>query len=58
MGIDRVCAFPLFDMLKPWPIGWFDRQVGGGFGIMLDDIIAAIFAIAIVAALAHWLPAL
>lgn len=50
--------FRFFDMLKPWPIGWFDRQVGGGFGIMLDDIIAAIFAIAIVAALAHWLPAL
>ncbi|HGJ5863385.1 MAG TPA: phosphatidylglycerophosphatase A [Arsenophonus nasoniae] len=50
--------FRFFDMLKPWPIGWFDRQVDGGFGIMLDDIIAAIFAIAIVAALAHWLPAL
>lgn len=50
--------FRFFDMLKPWPIGWFDRQVGGGFGIMLDDIIAAIFAFVIVAALAHWLPAL
>lgn len=37
-------------MLKPWPIGWFDRQVGGGFGIMLDDIIAAILL------LLSWLP--
>lgn len=50
--------FRFFDMLKPWPIGWFDRQVGGGLGIMLDDIIAAIFAMVIVAALAHWLPVL
>ncbi|MFS1562728.1 MAG: phosphatidylglycerophosphatase A [Candidatus Arsenophonus phytopathogenicus] len=50
--------FRFFDMLKPWPIGWFDQQVGGGLGIMLDDIIAAIFAMVIVAALAHWLPVL
>jgi len=50
--------FRFFDMLKPWPIGWFDRQVGGGLGIMLDDIIAAIFAMVIVAALAQRLPVL
>ncbi|SPP32352.1 Phosphatidylglycerophosphatase A [Arsenophonus endosymbiont of Aleurodicus floccissimus] len=50
--------FRFFDMLKPWPIGWFDRQVGCGLGIMLDDIIAAIFAMVILAALAHWLPVL
>lgn len=50
--------FRFFDMLKPCPIGWFDRQVGGGLGIMLDDIIAAIFAMVIVAALAQWLPVL
>ncbi|RXK34401.1 phosphatidylglycerophosphatase A [Arsenophonus endosymbiont of Bemisia tabaci Asia II 3] len=50
--------FRFFDILKPWPIGWFDRQVGSGLGIMLDDIIAAIFAMVIVAALAHWLPVL
>lgn len=49
--------FRIFDMLKPWPIGWFDRQVGGGLGIMLDDIIAAIFAIVIIAALVHWFSA-
>ncbi|HGJ5883716.1 phosphatidylglycerophosphatase A [Arsenophonus sp.] len=50
--------FRFFDMLKPSPIGWFDRQVAGGLGIMLDDIIAAIFAMVIVAAFAHWLPVL
>lgn len=36
--------FRLFDIWKPWPIGAIDRQVGGGFGIMLDDIIAGIWA--------------
>ncbi len=34
--------FRLFDIWKPEPIGWFDQRVKGGFGIMLDDVIAAI----------------
>lgn len=34
--------FRLFDIWKPQPIGWFDQRVKGGFGIMLDDVIAAI----------------
>ncbi|MCX8650186.1 phosphatidylglycerophosphatase A [Gilliamella sp. B2776] len=37
-------AFRLFDMAKPWPIRWFDKCVPGGFGIMVDDVIAAIFS--------------
>ena len=36
--------FRLFDVWKPWPIGWFDRRVKGGFGVMLDDAIAGLFA--------------
>ncbi|MEG2359398.1 phosphatidylglycerophosphatase A family protein [Acinetobacter sp.] len=36
--------FRLFDVWKPWPIRVIDRQVGGGFGIMLDDIIAGAWA--------------
>lgn len=36
--------FRFFDILKPWPIGWLDRRIGGGAGIMLDDIVAGIFA--------------
>lgn len=39
--------FRLFDITKPWPIGWLDRRVHGGLGIMLDDLIAALFAIAV-----------
>jgi phosphatidylglycerophosphatase A len=37
--------FRLFDIWKPWPIGWADRQVSGGLGVMLDDVIAGIFAL-------------
>lgn len=36
--------FRLFDIVKPWPIGYLDRRVQGGLGIMLDDIIAALLA--------------
>lgn len=38
-----VC-FRFFDVVKPWPVSLADRRVKGGFGIMLDDIIAAIYA--------------
>ncbi len=37
-------VFRLFDILKPWPIRVIDRKVKGGFGIMIDDIVAAVFA--------------
>ena len=37
--------FRFFDIIKPWPIRWIDSQVSGGFGIMLDDVIAGIFAL-------------
>ena len=36
--------FRFFDIIKPWPIKLIDQRVGGGFGIMLDDIVAGIFA--------------
>ena len=36
--------FRLFDILKPWPISVVQRKVKGGFGIMLDDVIAGIAA--------------
>lgn len=38
--------FRLFDILKPWPIRLIDRRVGGGLGIMLDDLLAATAAAA------------
>lgn len=38
--------FRLFDVLKPFPVSWADRQVKGGLGIMLDDLLAACYALA------------
>jgi phosphatidylglycerophosphatase A len=37
-------AFRVFDIAKPWPIGWLDKRVKGGFGIMIDDILAGVIA--------------
>lgn len=37
--------FRIFDVLKPWPISFFDKYIGGGLGIMLDDVIAGLFAL-------------
>lgn len=39
--------FRFFDIVKPWPIREADHSLGGGVGIMLDDIIAGIFAAAL-----------
>jgi phosphatidylglycerophosphatase A len=39
--------FRCFDIFKPWPIREADHRLSGGFGIMLDDIIAGIFSCAL-----------
>jgi phosphatidylglycerophosphatase A len=39
--------FRLFDVWKPWPIRYFDRHVKGGLGVMVDDVIAGLFAAAV-----------
>jgi phosphatidylglycerophosphatase A len=36
--------FRMLDIVKPWPIRWLDRRVGGGIGIMLDDLAAGVAA--------------
>ncbi len=36
--------FRLFDIWKPWPISWADQKIKGGLGIMLDDVIAGVYA--------------
>lgn len=41
--------FRVFDVWKPWPIGWLDRRVHGGLGIMLDDALAGVYAAAVLA---------
>jgi phosphatidylglycerophosphatase A len=37
--------FRFFDILKPWPIRWFDARIKNGFGVMFDDFLAALYAL-------------
>ena len=52
-------VFRIVDILKPWPISWVDRNVHGGVGIMLDDVLAGVFAWLVMQGLVwgwvHWL---
>jgi len=45
-----LAAFVLFrgfDIMKPWPVSWLDRKLKGGFGTMIDDVVAALYALII-----------
>ena len=46
--------FRLFDIAKPFPVGWADRHLHGGLGIMLDDVAAGLYAL-LVLHLGLWL---
>jgi phosphatidylglycerophosphatase A len=47
--------FRVFDIWKPFPIAWFDARIGGGFGVMLDDVLAAVYAVGVLYGLNLWL---
>ncbi|WP_299771314.1 phosphatidylglycerophosphatase A [uncultured Pseudoteredinibacter sp.] len=47
--------FRIFDIAKPWPIGWLDKKVSGGFGIMIDDVLAGLYALLILQLAAFYL---
>jgi phosphatidylglycerophosphatase A len=47
--------FRVFDIVKPWPIRWFDRHVHGGFGIMIDDVLAGMMAWMCLQLMAVWI---
>ena len=40
-------VFRLFDIVKPWPVSWADRELDGGLGIMIDDVIAGLMTLAV-----------
>lgn len=50
-----VILFRFFDIIKPWPISWLDRNIHGGIGVMLDDVVAALFSLAILHILIQFL---
>lgn len=47
--------FRLFDISKPWPVSWADRRIKGGLGVMLDDVLAGVYAAIVLAVAAWWL---
>jgi len=46
--------FRFFDILKPWPISIADKKIHGGFGIMVDDVIAGFFAFSVLHVIAYY----
>lgn len=50
--------FRFFDILKPWPIRFIDQRVNGGIGIVLDDVMAGIYSLAVLQLLCRLIPVL
>ena len=48
-------AFRLFDVWKPWPVGWLDRNVAGAWGVMLDDLAAGLLSLGVLSLSLFWL---
>lgn len=48
-------VFRLFDIWKPFPIRTLDERLANGFGVMLDDLLAAVYSIAVLRLLIRWL---
>jgi phosphatidylglycerophosphatase A len=40
--------FRIFDVLKPWPVGWADKNLHGGVGIMADDVLAGLISLGLI----------
>jgi phosphatidylglycerophosphatase A len=40
-------VFRALDIAKPWPIGWVDRRMHGGLGVVMDDVVAGIIGSAL-----------
>lgn len=48
--------FRIFDIAKPWPVSFFDKKVRNGAGVVLDDVVAGIYARLCLALLFIWFP--
>ena len=46
-------VFRFFDILKPWPVGWVEGRFSGGLAVMLDDVLAGVYTIIIIAGAAR-----
>ncbi|SEI50503.1 phosphatidylglycerophosphatase A family protein [Frateuria terrea] len=52
MVVVGFALFRLFDVWKPWPIGWLDGHLKGGLGVMVDDVVAGVYAAVVLAGIA------
>lgn len=50
--------FRLFDITKPGPVGWADRSIGGGLGVMADDVLAGALGAVVMMIATHFWPGL
>jgi phosphatidylglycerophosphatase A len=50
--------FRLFDIVKPWPVKIADAKMKGGFGIMFDDVLAALYALIVLQVALQWVNSL
>jgi phosphatidylglycerophosphatase A len=48
--------FRITDVMKPWPASWIDRELAGPWGVMLDDVVAGIYAALAALLVLSWLP--
>ena len=49
-------AFRFFDIIKPFPIGWLDKKVSGGFGVMIDDVLAGVYGFLVMLLVVKFVP--
>ena len=49
-------VFRFFDIVKPPPIGWLDRKVSGGFGVMIDDVLAGFYSMLVMLLVDRYIP--
>lgn len=51
-------VFRFFDIIKPYPIGWLDKRVSGGFGVMIDDVLAGVYGMLVMWLVVRYVPQL
>lgn len=49
-------VFRFFDIIKPYPIALLDKKVSGGFGVMIDDVLAGVYAMLVMLLVDNYLP--
>ncbi|MBI4040894.1 MAG: phosphatidylglycerophosphatase A, partial [Deltaproteobacteria bacterium] len=46
--------FRFFDILKPFPISWVEKKLTGGMGVVMDDVVAGVFAASLLHLIQNW----